>query len=178
MGGKSSLFQFTPLREGRPSERDAWQQRKNFNSRPSARGDTHMNKAIFIGNLFQFTPLREGRLDYYGMAMRGLLFQFTPLREGRPPSCAPAAPQRKISIHAPPRGATALQNAYISVDAISIHAPPRGATANVYRLRLVRRHFNSRPSARGDLSFSVAASPKQNFNSRPSARGDDCTCTR
>ena len=43
-------------------------------------------------------------------------------------------------------------------------------------------HFNSRPSARGDVEESNIAAPIFDFNSRPSARGDtrsrasSCTC--
>ena len=120
-----------------------------------------------------------------------------------------------ISIHAPPRGATAIQemifgNKLISIHApprgatdyvirdgimlaISIHAPPRGATADcVFRvfkkifqftpLREGRRqsgekhhrrhHFNSRPSARGDIAAEATTVRPYYFNSRPSARGD------
>ena len=92
----------------------------------------------------------------------------------------------KISIHAPPRGATRLR--------ISIHAPPRGATAVSATMSRLR-DFNSRPSARGDhgclagavqQGISIHAPPRgatrssapsvagrtSNFNSRPSARGD------
>ena len=35
---------------------------------------------------------------------------------------------RAISIHAPPRGATRKSGGYIAGQEISIHAPPRGAT--------------------------------------------------
>ena len=54
-------------------------------------------------------------------------FQFTPLREGRRATKQGGGSVYDISIHAPPRGATAVQHG--------------GADA---------RHFNSRPSARGD----------------------------
>ena len=55
-----------------------------------------------------------------------------------------------ISIHAPPRGATALWQGGHAPSPISIHAPPRGATRNEIKM-LLSKHFNSRPSARGDL---------------------------
>ena len=57
------LFQFTPLREGRPG--------KNRRKHPSSK--------------FQFTPLREGRQEEHDAFTAFLkAFQFTPLREGRP----------------------------------------------------------------------------------------------
>ena len=100
----------------------------NFNSRPSARGDQKLLRILGIETEFQFTPLREGR-PKEGKEMSGFV----------------------ISIHAPPRGATApaltlrLRRSFqftplregrrfpaprhYPADNISIHAPPRGATA-------------------------------------------------
>ena len=78
----------------------------DFNSRPSARGDTFfISRPCFIG-LFQFTPLREGRQTPQKFFLRIILFQFTPLREGRHVSCGCFNGTIDISIHAPPRGAT------------------------------------------------------------------------
>ena len=57
--------------------------------------------------VFQFTPLREGRREVPGDHPRAIsAFQFTPLREGRRAANKRACIQRRISIHAPPRGAT------------------------------------------------------------------------
>ena len=82
-----------------------------------------------------------------------------------------------ISIHAPPRGATQY---FFQLPpfarSISIHAPPRGATRYHSGLHPQRADFNSRPSARGDLTTKHMAHRRKYFNSRPSARGD-CTCT-
>ena len=55
------LFQFTPLREGRPRRCRRMLQASNFNSRPCGRGDLGNGGIISASNLFQFTPLREGR---------------------------------------------------------------------------------------------------------------------
>ena len=102
---RPSIFQFTPLREGRlradgfnatfnisihapprgaTDARLAGRNRPHhFNSRPSARGD-----------VFRITSDARD------------IFQFTPLREGRPDGYAPCEVIFFISIHAPPRGAT------------------------------------------------------------------------
>ena len=124
---------------------------------------------------FQFTPLREGRLCGLGVTGTARLFQFTPLREGRRglhgvlfmpmyfnsrPSARGDGEDRKklmnrisISIHAPPRGATILLFRQNDALCISIHAPPRGATLEVAQNGgCCDFDFNSRPSARGDLS--------------------------
>ena len=99
-------FQFTPLREGRPTvsatahastrisihapprgatfdKATVVSRYSHFNSRPSARGDrTYLRK--LVQKVFQFTPLREGRR----FREMGGCMEFS------------------ISIHAPPRGAT------------------------------------------------------------------------
>ena len=64
----------------------------------------------FLGaELFQFTPLREGRRDLIVEKVDDrTLFQFTPLREGRLMVLMLCPPIFRISIHAPPRGATPI----------------------------------------------------------------------
>ena len=142
-------FQFTPLREGRHRGSMVSAIRRYFNSRPSARGDLPSIHRTYC-NIFQFTPLREGRpFNRLGVFLGS-----------------------HISIHAPPRGATAwtADRAHVrqfqftplregrhprTVDfptfAISIHAPPRGATRWIVWHDLYYYNFNSRPSARGDF---------------------------
>ena len=102
-----TLFQFTPLREGRHyMHRSGQFHFWHFNSRPSARGDNfqlrwHIRASISIHapprgatgkgsgagrtgrRVFQFTPLREGRRRNETMKIMHKVFQFTPLREGR-----------------------------------------------------------------------------------------------
>ena len=56
----------------------------------------------------------------------------------------------RISIHAPPRGATPFSWAVNCPEGISIHAPPRGATSRGRTSATASAYFNSRPSARGD----------------------------
>ena len=148
----NNLFQFTPLREGRPPSWAPFAQNVDFNSRPSARGDKDYLTMPKYWQKFQFTPLREGRLVAISIALIADVFQFTPLREGRLERDVSEDGRIDISIHAPPRGATAsrcckatrnygfqftplregrLERA-VSEDGridISIHAPPRGATA-------------------------------------------------
>ena len=103
---QDKIFQFTPLREGRRAFDAVYNPITHFNSRPSARGDSSLLRAICSWTSFQFTPLREGRR--YALSRGG--------RGGG------------ISIHAPPRGATLYIVANITLNLISIHAPPRGAT--------------------------------------------------
>ena len=144
-------------------------------------------------NQFQFTPLREGRRVGGCHPVQAVYFNSRPSARGDADGTERKRHAHGISIHAPPRGATAYKSIKeLDGRVISIHAPPRGATrANV--CICCRKYFNSRPSARGDrrrharaqvLPISIHAPPRgatstaspsirtSNFNSRPSARGD------
>ena len=194
---KAKAFQFTPLREGRHVGETAVAQHTLFQFTPLREGRLGTMGSRLLWSIFQFTPLREGRRVllpspspsfYFNSrpSARGdsacclqvhalTAFQFTPLREGRRPALDLKPIGSRISIHAPPRGATSVGGFYlyrppISIHApprgatvrtwsnwdgtsISIHAPPRGATVRVIATPHIRLYFNSRPSARGDWSF-------------------------
>ena len=167
-------------------------QRVDFNSRPSARGDecdspTRETAEISIHApprgatgvisplsscvLFQFTPLCEGRQVVHKPQKTAVLFQFTPLREGRPGGVLHNHQRQDFNSRPSARGDVFYQPTSVII-AISIHAPPRGATC---RRDGIHRtwDFNSRPSARGDFSVSgLSCACSDYFNSRPSARGD------
>ncbi len=127
---KPILFQFTSLREGRPSapatKKTRW---RNFNSRPSARGDVPAPEvADAPEGISIHAPPRGATCTTCGHVSSSR-FQFTPLREGRRCRRCHATNNISISIHAPPRGATCSPALRSSPTApISIHAPPRGAT--------------------------------------------------
>ena len=145
------VFQFTPLREGRPAPAPDNTQAQFISIHAPPRGATDALQDTYISVEFQFTPLREGRpprgqkgrkthVILIHAPPRGatgkrisksiitLTFQFTPLREGRHSSTAPESSAPVISIHAPPRGATDADARLPVIQLISIHAPPRGAT--------------------------------------------------
>ena len=155
-----SKFQFTPLREGRPLYANDKKQTELFQFTPLREGRLSRCPRVRASGKFQFTPLREGRRMSYTTATptkyfnsrpsaRGDLgvilvllgaykFQFTPLREGRPP--------RRCTPHRASR--------------ISIHAPPRGATYTAAAAQTVANDFNSRPSARGDCNTEGIFDPR------------------
>ena len=142
-----------------------------FNSRPSARGDHQRQEYRWRGYYFNSRPSARGDQMYHNCQANGL-FQFTPLREGRHNGGDWEARGSYISIHAPPRGATAEEAYKAAVKRISIHAPPRGATYSSTYCSAILTNFNSRPSARGDPSAHSHVCGRLYFNSRPSARGD------
>ena len=173
-GGAAGLFQFPLLREGRRGKSCTTSSFLRFQFTLLREGRLPTVCHASPPKAFQFTPLREGRLDDVMNALKPILFQFTPLREGRHVSdegvrvhfyfnSRPSARGDSctsissvlftISIHAPPRGATrACVQTQRRLQTISIHAPPRGATTAGIFDATRRPYFNSRPSARGDLT--------------------------
>ena len=147
---KREVFQFTPLREGRPC-RTRHPRLVSISIHAPPRGATEAQDAQ-----------EEGRKISIHAPPRGAT------AEGR----GEKSISKLISIHAPPRGATDGHahperhthfNSRPSArgdrrraagsrapDRISIHAPPRGATRGYSFLFARLEHFNSRPSARGD----------------------------
>ena len=106
-----------------------------FNSRPSARGDPNIRYLKGVINDFNSRPSARGDVLLLPSPTSGSKFQFTPLREGRRRQAKSAGSPRGISIHAPPRGATLLRR---------LEEQPE-------------KYFNSRPSARGDLTLGQKA---------------------
>ena len=125
----TSKFQFTPLREGRlnvmlatiynfisihapprgatSSELRRVARSRNFNSRPSARGDFRVMPGGYTPGNFNSRPSARGDHQSIFVRTAAASFQFTPLREGRLPGVVEIQ-SLGISIHAPPRGATIL----------------------------------------------------------------------
>ena len=144
------LFQFTPLREGRPLPVIFRRAYEYFNSRPSARGDSQLDVIGDIASDFNSRPSARGDGWPHQKARCCTSFQFTPLREGRRKNHARAG-RRNIHFNSRPsaRGDsifwkprrtlrafqfTPLREGRLTpeeikqLNAISIHAPPRGAT--------------------------------------------------
>ena len=243
-GRIDGLFQFTPLREGRRFRLSFVLVASRISIHAPPRGATRAgNVDAQLRFFISIHAPPRGATRRTTCARGCTLFQFTPLREGRQQSMQYNMSIRKIiSIHAPPRGATAAQmfqaflgsyfnsrpsargdvskSGALVMNEISIHAPPRGATrttrrslyADVFQFTPLRegrpstgnpavqcQYFNSRPSARGDLRHKrrraggqfqftplregrrppFAYPPVQaHFNSRPSARGDNSAAER
>ena len=107
--------QFTPLREGRQMCRAGQNKAQSyFNSRPSARGDVGVMLPFSSCSLFQFTPLREGRRTPITRNFAPSYFNSRPSARGDD-FTETAAMMDKISIHAPPRGATAKDMQFLQI---------------------------------------------------------------
>jgi len=147
-----SMFQSTPLREGRLC----------------------FNKILDIFVKFQSTPLREGRPNADGTPVINKKFQSTPLHEGRRAIGYCVLCLFLVSIHAPARGATHLYTWTLSPCPVSIHAPARGATNSTIHIQL-ENMFQSTPLREGRRMRESRRSRHRSFNPRPCARGD-LTC--
>ena len=168
---RTYAFQFTPLREGRPVRPPEVYAPHYFNSRPSARGDPSDLPKFTLRTISIHAPPRGATRFPRGAMWRFGSFQFTPLREGRRCLTLSIAPALAFQF-------TPLREGR--------HAPTDDDFSAYY--------FNSRPSARGDVviaqcshhsAISIHAPPRgatpnviyintacTHFNSRPSARGD------
>ena len=124
--------------------------KKDFNSRPSARGDSSVHGLHKVHDNFNSRPSARGdRLRCPSRILPVLISIHAPPRGATQSACLPclfsadfnSRPSargdllrvlvecpRLISIHAPPRGATKSPTSTIHDFPISIHAPPRGAT--------------------------------------------------
>ena len=150
------LFQFTPLREGRHAADAATIQAAIISIHAPPRGATCRCIIAVPGGIFQFTPLREGRRRrrllfcppqrYFNSrpSARGdcmmvfpdshrRTFQFTPLREGR-----------LLGVVTP------------AISLLFQFTPLREGRLRCKMYCMLPADFNSRPSARGDLSVRSA----------------------
>ena len=191
----TALFQFTPLREGRPHFSHWEKIAIEISIHAPAGGATPApGRAAACWCYFNSRPCGRGDASRWVQTGKSILFQFTPLREGRRRD--PAVLQcEAISIHAPAGGATEALYSCVSDTIISIHAPAGGATLGLLLernevilfqftpLREGRRGklfcglcgapiFQFTPLREGRRAACAPADALHHFNSRPCGRGD------
>ena len=190
---KLHLFQFTPLREGRPKREEKNSHTPYFNSRPSARGDEQVLPRRFCRVISIHAPPRGATPSNLSRAIRSSISIHAPPRGATVRAAVTRRIVSVISIHAPPRGATVEYLRQIVSDQISIHAPPRGATRRPKFFQSPRpisihapprgathqKHFEEEntifqftPLREGRHRLGKRGFSRAYFNSRPSARGD------
>ena len=164
------LFQFTPLREGRPSGQQKRQQPADFNSRPSARGDRRPAWSRDPAPYFNSRPSARGdtllvcnritveisiHAPPRGATNResekgfGKAFQFTPLREGRHKAFVDKFKPKLFQFTPLREGRLFPVGNYFTPDVFQFTPLREGRRQEGWR-NLWNRNFNSRPSARGD----------------------------
>ena len=170
-GGEHHLFQFTPLREGRPALQAA--------------AGSHLG--------FQFTPLREGRLQGGPGAPCGPDFNSRPCERGDPGCACLMSSSSNFNSRPCERGDRFGFLRSAAVMDFNSRPCERGDRA-MWAVRSSKAYFNSRPCERGDQQLRLAAvaplfqfTPLRegrlqggpgapcgpDFNSRPCERGDD-----
>ena len=102
------VFQFTPLREGRRGKAALPGLAGAISIHAPPRGATITAGKVLASVIFQFTPLREGRRRGASRASGGLYFNSRPSARGDGNRFTYTLGRALISIHAPPRGATAV----------------------------------------------------------------------
>ena len=124
------LFQFTPLREGRRKRVTFPYDKEYFNSRPSARGDRLSSADGSSDDISIHAPPRGATRGCH-QPQKSCIFQFTPLREGRPRSVLRV--HGGFDFNSRPSARGDWLNAEMDDEEIkiSIHAPPRGATVAI-----------------------------------------------
>ena len=126
------MFQSTPPRGGRlAGHARALDGIRRVSIHAPARGATGIERhhaPSCSDRLFQSTPPRGGRRDL-ASSRRSALTGFNPRpRAGGDSPLTSHARYRRVSIHAPARGATLQRSGQRAGRAVSIHAPARGAT--------------------------------------------------
>ena len=123
----SELFQFTPLREGRPQADCIRQNLANFNSRPSASGDTSTQRRAIWTRHFNSRPSARGDDTRVDSEPPTLHFNSRPSARGDRAVRSLRKDSRNFNSRPSARGDL-----------------PKGCSL------LGSENFNSRPSARGD----------------------------
>ena len=148
-GGEHHLFQFTPLREGRPAQLGVVAPTHYFNSRPCERGDG------------RFYLEQDGETISIHAPARGA----TRVKNRHFEASA-------ISIHAPARGATeVLPGDTFQVDTFQFTPLREGRPMRKYRA-IRMKQFQFTPLREGRRTLLPGAGRRDYFNSRPCERGD------
>ena len=187
---KVTIFQFTPLREGRLVGLRVCGKSTQISIHAPPRGATKAGRTVKIRQHISIHAPPRGATACANREKEWReIFQFTPLREGRQVLEKTGIRLDFISIHAPPRGATSLtRRAFLQVlfqftplrEGRPMHSPAwrgfflfqftplrEGRPVDISDM-LPATYFNSRPSARGD-SKRYAISANLLFNPYKSA---------
>ena len=164
-------FQFTPLREGRPSISSHSSAMRRFQFTPLREGRPLLPRVKFSNQAISIHAPPRGATTQLSMYEGQSAFQFTPLREGRPPQWGTAPPPLP-NFNSRPSARGDIRNWRKPADSlnfnsrpsargdgqarrrdehpeISIHAPPRGATAHGTASAATRAAFQFTPLREG-----------------------------
>ena len=194
------MFQSTPPRGGRPYDTGAGWPGEGVSIHAPARGATGGTVRMNCRQSFQSTPPRGGRLHLCVGLSQTLMFQSTPPRGGRRGHLQGLLYLKRVSIHAPARGATPSLRGSSAPGKLFQSTPPRGGRQSRTLATVISILFQSTPPRGGrplkhpmawrDQRVSIhaparGATPHVSrlprlwicFNPRPRAGGDAATAT-
>ena len=173
LGSARRLFQFTPLREGRRAFSSILHpDGRNISIHAPPRGATKiMAEYTAAAAQFQFTPLREGRPIGKVIEQPGSLFQFTPLREGRPSPSANGRKRKYFNSRPSARGDQKLRKGMCWHTKFQF-TPLREGRRCFFPLQPFCHLISIHAPPRGATETKFSQLIGMYFNSRPSARGD------
>ena len=145
-------FQSTPPRRGRPGGPAARRSPEcRFNPRPREGGGTRPSANWTASVRFQSTPPRRGRHGaHYQHAQRRRVSIHAPAK-GAAIDTIHRQVRILVSIHAPAKGAARGAARGELVAEVSIHAPAKGAARRICRTCSCSRRFNPRPREGGGM---------------------------
>ncbi len=146
------MFQSTPPRGGRREENKEQHEHEEVSIHAPARGATEpQGKLVTPIGVFQSTPPRGGRLGRWRSRLRrGDCFNPRPRAGGDGP--LHGLPRNHVSFNPRPRAGGDRERLYHRADRrVSIHAPARGATTRRLRFETLNAMFQSTPPRGGRL---------------------------
>ena len=167
-------FQFTPLREGRPRSRHWHAYGLPISIHAPARGATDSAHPQQLRLHISIHAPARGATRSPTFSPVGALFQFTPLREGRRVAGDAEIKAPKFQF-TPLREGRRTPAGFPLAEQISIHAPARGATRSQGPPQGGPGQFQFTPLREGRRSSCGLLLSPPYFNSRPCERGDRIT---
>ena len=166
------IFQFTPLREGRRGRNARPTSLTYFNSRPCGRGDCLAGAMAVPLSDFNSRPCGRGDPPGDAGGHHGVYFNSRPCGRGDGGQGLDRHSPCLISIHAPAGGATRRLIMALKKRKISIHAPAGGATMDGHRPHRADRISIHAPAGGATVRPAGEGGRAHHFNSRPCGRGD------
>ena len=168
----ASVFQLTPLREGRPLPSAPRRRFQMISTHAPTRGATRAYKKLTEDYAIStHAPTRGATIVcQFGKALG--LFQLTPLREGRRTTERSDRTWQYFNSRPYARGDRGKPNFADVAQSFQL-TPLREGRLPAGDRHIPGTNFNSRPYARGDRCSRRCMATAMYFNSRPYARGDE-----
>ena len=150
------MFQFTPLREGRPNLRIRHNEKSEVSIHAPARGATLIIFFCHISGLVSIhAPARGATLIKLFGRLAIQSFNSRPCERGDEQACTNDMAILRVSIHAPARGATINSGSFSAIFVFQFTPLREGRHYTTFYLKCQDCCFNSRPCERGDQNMQI-----------------------